>query len=217
LPGSVFQVPKKILRKTGLFYGKENQIYIMKPSLLPILVTFALGLFLITVGCTQNQPGVTSSTPVPTDTLQQESYTSNETLVAFVNSAAAYEKTYGREKALAEFNNPNGSFIKGELYIYAYDFNGTTLAHPVNPEAVGKVREGANGVFVKEMGAGVRNGSGFYRFTYVNPAHNRTLESKLGYGVKIDDDWWLGSGAYKGPVNPVTSVTPEATLSPQVT
>jgi len=50
------------------------------------------------------------------------------------------------------------------------------------------------------MGAGVRNGSGFYRFTYINPAHNRTLESKMGYGVKVDDDWWLGSGVYTGPV-----------------
>ena len=49
----------------------------------------------------------------------------------------AYAKTNGREKTLAEYNNSNGSFIKGELYIYAYDFNGTTLALPFNPEKIG--------------------------------------------------------------------------------
>jgi hypothetical protein len=133
---------------------------------------------------------------------------SNDTLVAFVDSAVAYVRDRGAARALAEFNNPNGSFTRGDLYIYAYGFNGTTLAHPVNPEAVGKTREGSTGVFVTEMGAVVRNGSGFYRFTYVNPAHNRTLESKLGYGVKIDDGWWIGSGIYTGPVG--TAATPAA-------
>ena len=77
------------------------------------------------------------------------------------------------------------------------------MPHPVSPEKVGKNRldEGATGVFVREMGDGVRNGSGYYRFSYVNPLHNRTLESKLGYGIKMDEDWWLGSGVYTGPVN----------------
>lgn len=110
--------------------------------------------------------------------------------------------THGKEKALAEFNDPNGSFIQGDFYIYAYDFNGTTLAHPVNPEVIGKNRldEGVTGIFVKEMGDIVKGGSGLYLFYYVNPVHNRTLESKLGYGVKIDESWWHGSGIYTGPV-----------------
>jgi hypothetical protein len=173
----------------------------MKLSSFSCLVLLALGVFLITAGCTQTGTGDSPATPSSRETIQPVTYVSNETLVAFVDRAVAYAKTNGREKALAEFNNPNGSFIQGELYIYAYAFNGTTLAHPINPESVGKVREGANGVFVTEMGSAVRNGSGFYRFTYINPLHNNTLESKLGYGAQVDDDWWLGSGAYQGPVN----------------
>lgn len=174
----------------------------MKQYVFSFLVLLALSVFLLTAGCTQTRAGDAPGTPISTDTIQQETYVSNETLVAFVDRAVAYAKTHGRDVALAEFNNKNGSFIQGELYIYAYGFNGTTLAHPVNPESVGKIREGANGVFVTEMGAAVRNGSGFYRFTYINPLHNNTLESKLGYGAQVEDDWWLGSGAYKGPVNP---------------
>ncbi|MFA4878331.1 MAG: cache domain-containing protein [Methanoregula sp.] len=173
----------------------------MNQSSVSFLVVLALSVFLCTAGCTQTRTGDPPGTPISTDTIQPETYVSNETLVAFVERAVAYAKTHGRDVALAEFNNKNGSFIQGELYIYAYGFNGTTLAHPINPESVGKIREGANGVFVTEMGSAVRNGSGFYRFTYINPLHNNTLESKLGYGAQVDDDWWLGSGAYKGPVN----------------
>jgi signal transduction histidine kinase len=175
---------------------------IMQKSSVSFLILLVLGLFLITAGCTQNQPGVATSTSGSTE-IQQETYTSNETLVAFVESAAAYVKTNGKEKALAEFNNPNGSFIRGELYIYAYDFNGTTLAHPVNPEKVGvnRLDEGDTGTYLRGTIDAVRNGSGFYRIQYVNPTHNRTLESKLVYGVSIDDDWLLGSGIYTGPAD----------------
>ena len=178
----------------------------MKKSSISFLCIFFISLFLITAGCTQDQTGVSSPVPARPGPSPQVTYTSNETLVAFVDSAVAYTKAHGREKALAEFNNKNGSFIQGELYIYAYAFNGTTLAHPVNPESVGKLREGANGVFVKEMGAVIKNGSGYYRFVYINPLHNNTVESKLGYGAPIDGDWWLGSGVYEGPMNPATPV-----------
>lgn len=179
----------------------ETGIYIKERMVLFLTSVIVLIFFLFISGCIQHS-AFSNTTAENDESLQGSSYTSNETLVAFVESAAIYVKTHGGEKALAEFNNPNGSFIQGELYIYAYDFNGTTLAHPVNPEKVGKNRldEGATGIFVKEMGDIVRNGSGFYRFYYINPLHNRTLESKLGYGVKIDDEWWLGSGVYTGPV-----------------
>ena len=33
---------------------------------------------------------------------------------------------------------------------------------------------------------------------YLNPAHNNAIEKKLGYVMKIDDSWWLGSGIYTG-------------------
>jgi len=187
----------------------------MKQTAWVLLYGLLLCLVLLGTGCTQQQPGAPAAPTGSTTASPQANYTSNETLVAFVDSAAAYVKANGKEKALEEFNNPNGSFVKGELYIYAYDFNGTTLAHPISPEAVGKKREGANGVFVTEMGKIVRNGSVFYPLVYVNPAHNKTLETKLGYGVKIDDTWWLGSGIYTGPVEPAVASSPNAPSTSQ--
>lgn len=165
-----------------------------------IVLLLLTGLLLAGAGCTGTDQGekspaqatVTSPAPGPAE--------ANATLVAFVNEAAGYAQSRGSGAALQEFSNPKGSFVRGDLYIYAYGFNGTTLAHPVNPETIGKLREGEIGRFVREMGAVVKNGSGFYRFEYINPAHNNRLEAKLGYGVQVEDDWWLGSGVYLGPV-----------------
>ncbi len=160
-----------------------------------------LGLSLISAGCMQSESGAAVLTPGST-TLPEVHYTSNETLVAFVESAVAYVRENSKGAALAEFNDPNGSFVQGELYIYAYDFNGTTLAHPVNPEKVGVNRlnetEGGVGIFLAEMNDAVRNGDGFHRIAYINPTRDRMLESKLAYGVQVDEDWWLGSGVYTG-------------------
>ncbi len=170
-----------------------------------LLLLIACTALLLAAGCTQ--PSASPPAPSPVTTVApQPTYTSNETLVAFVKEAVAYVRANGKEKALAEFSDPKGKFVRGELYIFAYDFNGTTLAHPVNPEKIGVNRlnetAGNVGIFLSNMSAAAESGRGFYRFSYINPAHNRTLESKLGYGEKIDDTWWLGSGIYTGPADP---------------
>jgi hypothetical protein len=170
-----------------------------------ILLLVIFGLVLMTPGCMQSEPELTTSTSEGNDVVEQGNYTSNETLVAFVESAVAYVQEHGKEKALAEFSNPNGSFVRGELYIYAYDFNGTTLAHPVNPEKIGVNRlnetEAGVGAFLRQVNDEIRNGESFHRIAYVNPARNRTVESKLAYTVQMDENWWLGSGIYTGPLD----------------
>ncbi len=123
-----------------------------------------------------------------------------EEMVAFVNSAVEYATINGKETALLEFDKKTGSFMKGDLYIYAYDFNGTVIAHPVNPELIGVNRlneKDAHGeYFIRNLMDAARNGSGFVTYYYINPVHNNTVEQKLGYVRKIDDTWWLGSGVY---------------------
>ncbi|KAF5087198.1 Single Cache domain 2 [anaerobic digester metagenome] len=176
----------------------------MRSLAISLTVLLVLGLSLLSAGCMQSDSSAAVLTPEIT-TVPEAEYTSNETLVAFVESAGAYVQENGKEAALAEFNDPNGRFVQGELYIYAYDFNGTTLAHPVNPEKVGVNRlnetEGNVGAFLREMNDAVRNGDGFGRIAYINPTRDRTLESKLAYGVQVDEDWWLGSGIYTGSVD----------------
>ena len=68
------------------------------------------------------------------------SITKQNEVIAFLNEAVTYLKENGKEKALQEFNNRSGSFVRGDLYIFAYDFNGTYIAHPINPDLIGRTR-----------------------------------------------------------------------------
>jgi cytochrome c len=60
---------------------------------------------------------------------------------AFVQKAADYMKSEGKEKALAAFNDPKGAFVEGDLYIVAQDAADgkfTMLAHGANKGLIGK-------------------------------------------------------------------------------
>jgi len=121
-------------------------------------------------------------------------------LVAFVQSAVAFAQEKGREAALEEFSNSNGSFVRGELYIYAYDFNGTNIAHPFKPDWIGESKMNetdSNGVlYIRNLVNAARPGYGFTYFIFPNPADGGRDEFKIGYAMKVDEDWWLGSGLY---------------------
>jgi hypothetical protein len=184
---------------------------------LPVLAGILIIMFLTSAGCTSSPapaqtpaPAATSGTvkmetPPPAAVTAAPQTATREEMVSFVHEAVAYAKANGKEKALAEFSNRNGSFFRGVLYIYAYDYNGTTIAHPVNPEKIGvnRLREpDAEGTwFITNLREAAYNGTGFATYTYVNPVHNNTVEKKLGYVMKVDDTWWLGSGIYVGPAN----------------
>lgn len=123
-----------------------------------------------------------------------------EEVVSFVEEAFEFAESNGKDLSLAEFSNQNGSFKRGELYIYAYDFEGNVLAHGGDASLIGKNLidyEDPNGTRVIEGLIEVaENGKGWFAFTWDNPQTNRQ-EPKLGYVIKVDDDWWLGSGTYE--------------------
>jgi signal transduction histidine kinase len=121
-------------------------------------------------------------------------------VVDFVDEAIRYAKANGREKAVAEFNNPKGKFVRGELYIYAYDWSGVALANGGNPALAGQNlinMTDPNGVKVIQALIKVaRSGGGWVNYTWPYPK-TKTNEPKLGYANRVDDAWWLGSGMYE--------------------
>lgn len=151
-------------------------------------------------GCTA-QTGGGATTPTATTPASGAANVSldEQRLVAFVEEAAAYARANGREASLARFNDPNGSWVRGELYVFAYDLNGTVLALPFQADAVGTSRYGivdVNGVpFVQNAIAAARNGSGFFRYHYPNPARNYSVEQKTSYAIGLGD-WFVGAGFY---------------------
>ncbi len=197
----------------------------MNPRPLVILGLLIIAL-LFGTGCTQNPapvpvPAVSVTTPeaaLSSATPAAPPAATKEEMVAFVKEAVTYAKQNGKEKALAEFSNPNGSFFRGVLYIYAYDMNGTTIAHPVNPEKIGVNRlnekDAEGNLFIQDLRQAAINGTGFVTYYYINPTHQNAVEKKLGYAMSVDTTWWLGSGIYQGPADtrlPPFNETPSVT------
>jgi len=120
-------------------------------------------------------------------------------VVKIVKSAVEFAKTKGKEAALAEFSNQQGLFNQGELYIFAYDFNGNVLAHGGNKAFIGQNllnMKDPNGLMViQELIKQAKKGSGWLDYMWENPQTGK-VEPKVGYVMKVDDNWWLGSGIY---------------------
>jgi polar amino acid transport system substrate-binding protein len=132
-----------------------------------------------------------------------------EELVAFVNEAKDYVLEEGQDKAFGVFNDPNGKFVRGEFYIFAGDFNGTRLAHPYEPEEIGKNilnKTDPNGVApVMNFCDLAKRGGGFSYHLRTNPARFNVEELKLIYVLKVNEALWLGSGIYLPGQAPIFS------------
>ncbi|HJV64313.1 MAG TPA: cache domain-containing protein [Geomonas sp.] len=118
---------------------------------------------------------------------------------AFVKKAAVYLRENGREKAVAEYNNPQGKFVQGELYIIAYDFNGVLLANPHNLKMVGhnrlELKDADGKQFVKEFIKAGKKGSGWVSYKWNNPVSNK-IERKRTY-LEAVQGIILGCGIYQ--------------------
>jgi hypothetical protein len=202
--------------------SRFNPVGMMLNLRLFLIAAVLTAIFLLCAGCTQGTfpvqvpvapPVITSPETITAKvTPVTPGAATKDEMVAFVREAVAYARTNGKEKALIEFSNRNGSFFRGELYIYAYDANGTTIAHPVNPEKIGVNRlyekDAEGNLFIQELLSAATNGTGFVTYYYINPTHKNTIEKKLGYAMSVDSTWWLGSGIYQGPADtPVLPAT----------
>lgn len=117
--------------------------------------------------------------------------------VAMVKRAVAYYKKNGREKALAEYNNPAGAFRSGDLYIFVYDAQGNNLAHN-NPKMVGKnlidMRDVDGKYLIRDLINLGNSGSGWVEYKWPNPL-TKIVEAKKTY-VEKADDLYIMCGVY---------------------
>ena len=174
-------------------------------------------------GNTQNAGMITPGTPVTTQVTAvsvQATDARYANLTRLVERAEAYAKKNGKDVALNEFNNVNGTFIDGDLYIYAYGMDGITLAWPYRPDQLGTNRAGAadsNGVNnVKRMIEVAGDGGGWVYYVTKNPAHNNRDELKLSYVRPVDSTWFVGSGIYLSEVPALFNTTERDQLAERV-
>ncbi|MDK2889635.1 MAG: two-component system, NarL family, sensor kinase [Methanoculleus sp.] len=149
------------------------------------------------------------SGPAGQETVKEN--TTHADLAGLVREAAAYAETAGEDVALAEFNDVSGRFSQGALYVYAYDYNGTLLAHPYEKDAVGSDRGNwtdVRGLPVIRIGAHTAaNGGGYIAYLYPAPEFGSIDESagdtyvpKIGYVAPAGETWWVASGVYLSDV-----------------
>ena len=119
---------------------------------------------------------------------------------AMVEKAAAFYKESGKEKAIAEFNNPKGQFIDRDLYVFALDMQGIRLAHGTNQKLVGKsildfkdVDGKPYGQEIVDIGKGA--GTGWVDYKFTDPL-TKKIGEKTTYVARVDDVI-IASGAYK--------------------
>jgi cytochrome c len=117
-----------------------------------------------------------------------------------VDKAAAYFQANGKDKTLKELNNPKGQFVKGDLYVFAYDMSGTVIAHPINPKLVGVntlMTPDVDGKMWRKEGMDMikKSGAGWVDYKFKNPQSGK-VEQKTTY-LKKAGDIVLGCGAYK--------------------
>jgi len=118
----------------------------------------------------------------------------------FVGGAVIHAVNNGRDAALDEFNNPDGQFVSGDLYIFAYDMNGNVLALPFQKGLIGQNRRevtDTNGVaYIDGLIEMAGTGGGSLYYVYPNPAKNYEEQLKLSYVLPVDGTWFVGSGIY---------------------
>ena len=122
-------------------------------------------------------------------------------MITLVEDSAAYGREKGSASAFAEISNLSGMFVDEEgHYIYAYDYNGTLLAHPYLPEKIGcnliEKRDPFGMATIWALAETARTGGGYVVFIWPNPENDNKEELKIGYVLPVDGNWWVGSGVY---------------------
>jgi cytochrome c len=107
---------------------------------------------------------------------------------AFVQKAIQFYKKTGKAIAMAEFTNPKGPFVQGDMYVFVLNLN-------IGQDFI-DVKDSDGRSFVKEI-VDVANakGQGIADYKWYNPKTKEDLQKEV-YFEKVDDVI-ICSGIYK--------------------
>ena len=171
-----------------------------------ILVLAVVTSLVLVAGCSQTSPtagtGPAAAATTPPVTMITGGTITPAYLTAMVKEAVAYAKANGKEKAIAAFNDPNGSFVKNGVYVFSEAYDGTALAEPFEQEQVGtNIRNMTDryGVpLIRNLEETAGHGIGYVSYDYPNPVDNRIMKPKLSVVADVDGTYYVGAGSYAG-------------------
>ncbi|MDD1719639.1 MAG: cache domain-containing protein, partial [Methanoregulaceae archaeon] len=196
-----------------------------------ILAAVLLAAVVLSAGCTGGpgpatvtpSPGTTPATsatttvPAVTPYTPPAKITTSSELLEFVMNAAAFARQNGREKAVAAFNDPNGSYVLGRTHVFAIMYDGTIIADPTEPEIVGTNIMNMTDFFgtplVENLGKTARSGRGYVSYSYPNPAENNEFEPQIAAVEDVDGTYFVAAGLFasEGEVYPSTALNTSGT------
>lgn len=175
-----------------------------------LLVAMLVISAILGAGCTDTigpKTGTPVGTPIPAPPMAGAAYTPPEKitttpeLVAFVSDAAAFARENGRDAALAAFSDLNGSFVTGNIGIFALRYDGTVLADPFEPGIVGTglqdMTDSFGIPFVRKLAETARFGRGYVSYTYPNPAKDSASEPRIAVVEDVDGTYYVGAGMFE--------------------
>jgi cytochrome c len=127
---------------------------------------------------------------------------SKDEAIAMANSAVEHVKKVGPEQAFKDFGTDKATWTKKDLYVMAYDMQGTCVGHGANEKLVGRnliEMKDPNGVMVvAELTKTAKTkGQGWVDYAWPHP-QTKKLEDKSTYVRKLANyDGWVGVGTYR--------------------
>jgi len=119
---------------------------------------------------------------------------------ALVEKGVEFCKKVGVAACVEEFNKPESEFVKGDLYIWANDFEGIITAHPKKPlkgKNLYRYKDKAGTQLFKDFIDKVKaDGSGWVDYVWDHPTKGEQT-AKTSYVIGIGENQLIGAGVYK--------------------
>ena len=124
-----------------------------------------------------------------------------EEAVALTERAIEHIKAVGEEQAFKDFNVQDGDFVKGDLYVFAFDYEGVCLSHGAKTSLIGKnlvkLKDPNGTAFIQAFIDLVKkDGKGWVDYMWSNPV-TKKLGNKSSYVQNVRNNLFAGVGIYK--------------------
>ena len=118
---------------------------------------------------------------------------------SLVAEAVAYLKSKGPEEATKAFQDPKGSFRRGELYVFVFDTDGRYVASGANPKLAGsdaaELKDAEGKPIVQAMISETKDKpNAVIDYVWLNRQTNK-VEHKHSY-ITRDGNYIVGAGTY---------------------
>lgn len=118
---------------------------------------------------------------------------------AMVEAAVAFCGKNSADKCFEEINKGT-QFKKGELFVFAFDFSGKSVANGGISSMIGKNMANAKSadgqLFIQKQIETAKAGGGWLEYDWINPTTQK-VQKKISFVKKVNDQFYVGAGIHQ--------------------